>query len=166
MRRRLALLIAIIAVTLSALPRSIHACQMSCILYGTSSTRGLLTRRSDEDGAFRPIANAKLVIRDASATANGPEAFCGRKGPIMLTTSTDKRGNFRFKGLRKGTYYVTYMDPKDGQSFWVELGRSDATKKRLELPLNDSGGVCYVVDIERNVTIPDVWGVKPVKDDH
>ena len=164
MHSRLAMLLAMIALT--AFPTSIRACQMMCIVYGTSGTRGVLTRRSDEDGASRRIANAKLVIRDASATANGPEAFCGRKGPIMLTTSTDKHGNFRFKGLRKGKYYVTYMDPKDGHSFVVELGGSDTTNKRLELTLNESGGVCYVVDIERNVTIPDIWGVKPIKDDH
>lgn len=120
----------------------------------------------DQKGRRSPIPNAKLVVRDASPSANGPKTFCARKGPILLTTSTDKHGNFHLKGLHPGKYYITYIHPEDGQSFLVEIGRSDAANKRLELSLFSPGGACYAEDIERNVTIPDWGGIKPVKDDH
>ena len=120
----------------------------------------------DQQGRRRPIPKAKLVVRDASPSAIGPDTFCARKGPTVLTTSTDRHGNFHLKGIRPGKYYVTYIDPKDGQSFLVEFGRSDDANKRLDLSLFRPGGVCYAEDIERNVTIPDWGGIKPVKDDH
>jgi hypothetical protein len=155
-----------ILMALAPFSLSVHACTNVCVIYATAGTRGVLM----ESGALawppRPIANAKLVVRDASPTAIGPETNCGRKGPIVLTTSTDKHGNFRLKGIHPGKYYITYLNPNDGQSFLVEFGSSDASRKRLKLSLFSPGGACWAEDIERNVLIPDWGGIKPIKDDH
>ena len=166
MHSRIVLFLATIALSLVVCSAPTRGCQMSCEIYGSSGTRGVLFDNGDDQGKQRPIPNAKLIVRDASPSAKGPQAFCGRKGPIVLTTSTDKHGNFNLKGIHPGTYYITYMDTKDGQSFLVQIGRSDAANKRLELSLFIPGGLCYAEDIERNVTIPDWGGIKPVKEGH
>ncbi len=83
----------------------------------------------------------------------------------MLTTSTDKHGDFHLKGIHAGKYYITYIHLKDGQSFLVEIGGSDSSKK-LELSLFLPGSECYAEDIERNVLIPDWGGIKPIKNEH
>jgi hypothetical protein len=166
MRQRFALLLGMAAVTLALRPAPVAACQNVCVIYGTAGTRGVLMESGAQAWPPRPISNAKLVVRDASPTAIGPETKCGRKGPIVMTTSTDKHGNFRLKGIHPGKYYITYLNSNDGQSFLVEFGSPDATKKRLKLSLFNPGGACWAEDIERNVLIPDWGGIKPVKDDH
>src|SRR5579864_3076572 len=99
MRSRVVMLAGTIAVVLAVNATPARGCQMTCVIYGSSGTRGVLMDNGDEQGKRRPIANAKLVVRDASPSAEGPQAFCGRKGPIVLTTSTDKHGNFKLKKL-------------------------------------------------------------------
>jgi hypothetical protein len=161
-------MLATAALVLAASAAPTHACSMACVIYGGYGTRGVLLDKDDGEGNQRPIANAKLLVRDASPSADGPEVYCGRKGRIVLQTSTDKYGNFRLKGLHPGKYFVTYMNPEYGQSFLVEIHRSNPFKpfKRFDLPMFNGDGGCYAVDIERNVTIPDWGGIKPIKDDH
>lgn len=168
MHSRLPILLVTIAFLLLVHPPPTRACQMVCVVYSVSSTRGVLMNHGDGQGERHPIPTARLIVRDASASANGPEVYCARKGPIVLETSTDKRGDFHLKGLHPGKYFVTYMNAENGQSFLVEIHRSNPFKllKRFNLPMFDGDGQCYAVDIERNVTIPDWGGIRPVKEDH
>jgi hypothetical protein len=166
MRQRLVLLLGMAAISLAVRTAPVAACNNTCVIYRTAGARGVLMESEAEAWPARPIANAKLIVRDASPTAIGPETNCGRKGPIVLTTSTDKHGNFHLKGIHRGKYYITYVNAQHGQSFLVEFGSSEATKQRLELSLFSPGSACWAEDIERNVLIPDWGGIKPVKEDH
>jgi hypothetical protein len=73
-----------------------------------------------------------------------------------LKTATDGHGNFHLKGLHRGRYFITYMDPKEGESFLVELKGSDSSKQ-FRLTLFNEIGVCYVVDVERQGVKPSGW---------
>lgn len=133
------------------------ACQESCVTIEVSGIRGTLV---DREG--RPIAGAKLIVRDAALTARGPEAWClTRRGPIVKKTKTDKRGNFDLKGLRPGEYWVTYMDRENGESFLLDV-KEVSSRNRFELMVDSYGGFCYLVDVERIATKPPGWPL-PVK---
>ena len=146
------LILATLSATVVVPFNTARACGERCLLYELSSTRGVLLN-ADE----KPIPNAKLIVRDASSSANGPAMYCARRGPILLKTATDRQGNFQLKGLHDGTYFITYMDSKDGESFLVELKGSNSPK-RFHLNLFNDSGVCYVVDVEREVVKPPGWG--------
>ncbi len=163
MRSRLAFVLGMIGLSLTMFSAPARSCQVVCVIYGTSSTRGVLIDNGDHGWPSLPIAKAKIVVRDASPFATGPEVYCARKGPVVLTTSTDKHGNFNLKGIHPGKYFITYMDAQKGQSFLVEIGPSEGSNKRLRLSLFSPGGECYAVDVERNVTIPDWGGLSPSK---
>jgi len=151
-RSRWPLILAIQIFAILTHPGAAYACGERCRMFELSSTRGILLNADD-----KPILNAKLIIRDASPSANGPAMYCARRGPVVLRTSTDGYGNFHLKGLHSGIYFITYMDPKEGESFLVELKGSNSSK-RFRLSLFDDNGVCYVVDVEREVVKPPGWG--------
>jgi hypothetical protein len=131
-------------------PQSAFSCGNRFRIYEVSTTRGALVDLDD-----RPIPNARLVIRDASLNASGPESCCGaRRGPVVKRIKTDKRGFFDLRGLKIGTYWVTYMDPKEGESFIVDVKELNKGE-RFELGINHwIGSLCMTVDIERNATKP------------
>jgi len=133
------------------------ACQVTCVELATSAKRAVLT---DFEG--HPLANAKVVIRDASAKAEGPKAYCGRLGPIVMKLQADSKGVVDISKLKPGEYWLTYMDDKDGESFYLSIDPSVKSNKSLELSLNHLNGSCYVVDVERNVTKPSS-GSNPVE---
>ena len=82
-------------------------------------------------------------------------------GAIVREIRTDRRGRFTLAGLPPGTYWVTFLDATLGESFFVEIAPSPRAKP-FDLRLRAWHGMCYLVDIERNVTIP-VWGkTRPV----
>jgi hypothetical protein len=149
---RYPLILAASIVALVAPLRAAQACGEICRMFELSSKSGVLL-----DADEKPIANAKLIVRDASTSVSGPKMYCARRGPIVLKTGTDRNGNFLLKGLRSGTYFITYMDPKQGESFLVELKGSDSSK-RFHLTLFNETGVCYVVDVERQAVKPPGWG--------
>lgn len=144
-------LVALIAALVTPL-KAARACGERCRMFELSSAHGVLLNVDD-----KPVANAKLIIRDASPSANGPKMYCARRGPIVLKTKTDGNGNFQLKGLRSGTYFITYMDAKEGESFLVKFKRSNS-RKQFHLTLFNEMGVCYVVDVERQVVKPSGWG--------
>ena len=133
-------------VSASLLFHSQPPCQMRCDIYEVSSTRGILV---DLDNL--PIKGARLIVREASPKAHGPEAICRtRFGHVVLKTKTNKKGYFDLQGLEVGLYWVTYMDPKEGESFLVQVTSLEGDR-RFELGVNHwSGSLCYAVDVERN----------------
>lgn len=135
-------------------------CQMRCDIYEVSSTRGILVDLDD-----LPIKGARLIVREASPKAHGPEAICRtRFGHVVLKTKTNKKGYFDLQGLEVGLYWVTYMDPKEGESFLVQVTSLEGDR-RFELGVNHwSGSLCYAVDVERNETKPP-GATKPVDKD-
>jgi hypothetical protein len=146
------LILAIPLVALLAPVGTARACGERCRMFELSSTRGVLLT-ADE----KPIPNARLIVRDASPSAKGPAMYCARRGQVVLKTATDGHGNFQLKGLHSGIYFVTYMDPKEGESFLVKLNSSNSPKQ-FRLTLFDNIGVCYVGDVEREVVKPAGWG--------
>jgi hypothetical protein len=112
-----------------------------------------------------PIKNANLVVREAGLKAHGPVAFCNtRFGHVVLKTKTNRKGYFDLQGLEVGQYWVTYMDPKDGESFLVRITSLEGGK-RFELGVNHwIGSLCGVPDVERNESKPP-GAFKPVDKD-
>lgn len=133
-----------------------HACQESCRIIAANP---LWARLLDAEG--KELRHANVVIRHADLNEQGPKTFCGaRKGRIAKQLKTNSRGKFDLRGLPAGTYWITYSDPKNGESFLVT--RVDSLPaKDLKLSIRSLANFCYLVDIERNKTIPPGWS-KPV----
>jgi hypothetical protein len=79
---------------------------------------------SARDGADRPIAAARLRLRNLEA------------GRILMTTRGDQEGNFRFTGVPSGSYLVELVDENGvvlgvGQTFRITPAETVATLIRL-----------------------------------
>jgi len=118
------------------------ACQESCVEIVTSAKRAVLL---DFDG--NPIKNAIVIIRDA---LKGVHGSCGNFGDVAKTTSTDSKGRFDLSLLKRGSYWITYMDEKNGESFLVTIDPKVGSKHALDLSIDHLNGLCYLVDVERN----------------
>jgi hypothetical protein len=115
-----------------------------------------------EDYERIPKVNAKIVIREASAAAKGPETVGGaRKGRVVIRLKTGMRGEFIFPRLAPGRYWLTFVHPQDGESFYLEVTEGEGSEAMV-FRVGNFGGRCYLVDIERNVTKPPGWPL-PVK---
>jgi hypothetical protein len=138
--------------------QSVSSCINMCEINEVSTTQGKLV---DLDNL--PIRGAELVVRDASEKSSGPKAYCAtRRGPVVMKIKTNSKGDFNLEGLKVGSYWVTYMDPKEGESFLVDI-KSLRGGKRFELGVNHWAiSRCFTVDIERNESKPPGW-VKPVE---
>ncbi len=132
----------ILIALLFLLHSSAVACQETCVEIVTSSKRAVLL---DFDG--NPVGKASVVIRDALKGAHGR---CGNFGEVAKTTSTDSKGRFDLSSLRPGSYWITYMDEKNGESFFVTIDPKVGSKHALDLSLDHLSGLCYLVDVERN----------------
>jgi hypothetical protein len=134
------------------------ACQETCVWFEVSGTNFILQRFNPETRANSPVANAQMIVRDASPNARGQDAICARRGDIVRRIQTDSDGNFDLKGIHAGRYWITYIHPEDGQSFLVSIAGKQ-NKKRTELVTNNLNGACYVIDVEKNVTRPFGWAI-------
>jgi hypothetical protein len=148
-----------IGVLFLGFPEPATPCVVACVEYQVSSTRGSLVDSEDH-----PMLNAEIIIRDASQKASGPEAPCNsRRGPVVKRIRTNEKGYFNLSGLQIGEYWVTYMDPKEGESFLINLTTRKGGK-RFKLGVDHwEGSLCYVVDVERNESKPP-GAVKPVQE--
>jgi hypothetical protein len=143
------------AATLFSFP--VFACQVECVVFATSSKQARLI-----DGDGKALAKAEVVIRDASKKANGPQCFCGRFGPIVSHLWTDENGRLSLDELQPGEYWLTYMDPQAGESFYVSIERGKSKRTPFELQIDHFANRCYLVDVERNETKPIGGWPKPV----
>jgi hypothetical protein len=134
----------------------LFACQETCVVLETSARQALI---EDRDG--KPLGHVEVIIRDASKNAAGPECFCGRFGPIISHVFTDVHGGLDLRGLRPGHYWITYMNPEDGESFYVSIENGKRTRVPIQLQIDHVGGRCYLIDMERNETKPVGW-TKPL----
>ena len=127
-----------------------------------------------EDSESKPLSNAQWIVGDA---ANGSKSICGKFGKVVMRLRTDVQGNFKLNRLPPGEYWVTYVDPQDGESFLIRLDKGRRSSGRLELQIDQLKGLRYLVDIERYATKPmvlardrariaawrrDGWRAKPV----
>lgn len=133
------------------------ACQVTCVVLETNAKQALL---EDRDG--KPLSNVEIVIRDASKSADGPECFCGRFGPMISHVRTDIEGRLDLRELRPGQYWITYMSQEDGESFYVSIENGKRTRVPLEIQIDHIGGRCYLIDVERNETKPNTGWPKPL----
>jgi hypothetical protein len=80
-------------------------------------------------------------------------------GDVVRRGRTDRAGYFSLAGLGGQRYWLTYDDLTNGESFF--LAREQKAEKRdkspLELKLNNFNGVCYLFDLEHNMTKPAGW---------
>ncbi len=130
----------------------VYACQEARIVYETSSRSGVLL-----DEEFQPIRHAFLILRASEPGGGGQEMVCGlRVGPVIARIKADGKGRFQLPRLKEGSYWLTYLDKENGESFNVAILKAGG-KNPLELNLFRPGGVCHVVDLERNVTKPVGW---------
>ena len=136
---------------------SVFACQVECVVLATSSKRVRFIGRDR-----KPLANAEVVIRDASKKAEGLQCFCGRFGPMVSHLWTDENGLLTFDELKPGEYWLTYMDPRAGESFYVSIEKEKSSRTPLELQIDHFANRCYLVDVERNETKPIGGWPKPV----
>jgi hypothetical protein len=141
----------------AAFSSPVFSCQVTCVSLATTAKQALF---EDRDG--RPLSNAEVIIRDASKTAEGPECFCGRFGPMISHVWTDGRGRLDLSGLQPGQYWITYMNPQDGESFYVSIEKGKKPQSPLELQIDHFGGRCYLIDVERNETKPNTGWPKPL----
>jgi len=135
----------------------VFACQQTCVILATRAQKALL-----EDGDRKPLANAEVVIRDASQDTDGPECMCGRFGPMILHVWTDGSGRLSLGELQPGQYWITYMNRQDGESFYVSIEKGKRSHALLELQIDQLGGRCYLFDVERNETKPNTAWPKPL----
>jgi hypothetical protein len=145
------------ALIAAAFSRPVFACQVTCVSLATSAKQVLF---EDRDG--KALSNAEVIIRDASKTADGPECFCGRFGPMISHTRTDEHGRLDIGELHPGEYWITYMSQEDGESFYVSIEKGQRPKSPLQLQLDHFGGRRYLVDVERNETKPNTGWPKPL----
>ncbi len=75
---------------------------------------------------------------------------------------TDGRGRLDLSGLQPGQYWITYMNPQDGESFYVSIEKGKKPQSPLELQIDHFGGRCYLIDVERNETKPNTGWPKPL----
>jgi hypothetical protein len=135
---------------------STYACQESCRIIAANP---VWVQLRDADG--KELRNANVLIRHADVDEQGPKTFCNaRKGRIAKRLRTNRQGKFDLRGLASGTYWITYLDKKNGESFLVTRVES-LPARDLKLSIRSLAGLCYLVDIERNETIPPGWK-KPV----
>ena len=134
----------------------LFGCQESCVIISTASKEATLM---DAEGKI--LDNADLVIRDASKDAKGPDRYCSRFGPVIKRQRTNANGRVSLSDLSAGEYWLTYMDPKDGESFRISIRSGKRSRIPLELQLDRLGGRCYLVDVERNATKPPTGWPKP-----
>jgi hypothetical protein len=131
----------------------LFACQESCLIIETSNRSAVL-----EDFEGKALSHAEVIVRDA---ANGPSCRCGRFGPVVKRLRTDGGGHFKLNGLHPRDYWVTYMNRENGESFYIRLQEGRSSRGPLELQVDHFGGLCYLVDVERNATKPPTGWPKP-----
>jgi len=124
-----------------------------CVVITTKKKVGIL-----EDSESKPLSKAQWIVGDA---ANGSKSICGKFGKVVMRLRTDVQGNFKLNRLPPGEYWVTYVDPQDGESFLIRLDKGRRSGGRLELQIDQRKGLCYLVDIERNATKPPTTWPKP-----
>lgn len=132
---------------------SAYACQESCRSLEMRAGRITL---ADREG--RPVANARLIIREAQDQGHlGQRMLCGKAiGEVVHTLTTNRKGQFTLKSRSEAFYWVSYDDAEAGESFLIQLKEKPETDFR-EIRLQSWGGLCYLVDIEHNATRPSGW---------
>jgi hypothetical protein len=130
-------------------PGALSACQETCIVFEAKRLKGTL-----KDAEKNPISAAKLIVREAR-NGDDVQVPCGKKGKIVATIQTGRNGKFDVGALPAGSYWITFMDSDNGESFLVEITRQGG--KNLLLHVNRLSGRCYAVDIERMQTKSPGW---------
>ena len=122
------------------------ACQVTVFEYPLAKKIVLL----DAYGA--PLKGASIVVREAFGQIELGTYWGFPIGKIVRRGMTDQSGNLSLRGLQGEKFWVTYDDPKDGETFF--LVRHQKLSNSVQLNINRWGGLCYLFDIEHNRTKP------------
>jgi hypothetical protein len=139
----------LLAICCGLLTVQAFACQETTLEYPLAKRIVLL------DGDGKPLKGVSIVVREAFGETDLGTVWGAPIGKIVRRGITDQHGDLSLKGLQGEKFWVTYDDPKDGETFF--LVRQQKLSNSVQLNVNQLSGRCYLFDIEHNRTKPPGW---------